>query len=525
VESTTNDPSSRVSRRRVAAALWFLEWRQLVNTVRGLFREPRRLVVYAVLLLLAGRLLLVAPQATHIVLPAGWTAWLIVALGVAVLAPWTLGTLAPLYVAPADRTFLVAYSEHVRPLMARQLWYRLAESLRTMMGLVVLVVLFSRASGTLGVAVWLAPVFFLYLVTARMVAGALTARRIPVALIAGALTLGWLGLNLIRIGRGGTIFLGLNPSPAHWPLLATMMAGNPWPVALTWLALTAALGAVAVLWPVPASLEDWRLIDRWALRMAVRRGDSDGRELFRQYLARRLQSGGAFVHSHRFRLRGPGAVAEMEALSSLRQLRRSPWLVAAGAGFSIVGGVVMARAGHGAVVLWLFAMAYAGLLFTSVQSRLATVSHPVARDPLVLGAPGSGYWYVLAEEAVGFAIQVMIWGGGLWVATVLGLSVLWSGRALVLVVVGQFVIQSLRLLYWTLFPTVFERQVMARLLSMLTVAVVMGIPLVPLVWLGWPSGIPATAVTAVAEGASLSWWASRRLEWGRGPAPTLGVEQ
>jgi hypothetical protein len=185
----------------------------------------------------------------------------------------------------------------------------------------------------------------------RLVAGALTARRIPVAAIAVALMLGWLLLNLVTVGRGGGLSFGLNPGPVRWPLFATMRAGDPWPVALSWLTAAAALGAVAVLWPVPASTEDWRSIDRWALRMAVRRGDSDGSELFRQHLARQLQSGGSRVRSHRFRWRGPGAVVEMEALSSLRQLQRSPWLLVGGAAFSVAGGVFMALVGRGGMML------------------------------------------------------------------------------------------------------------------------------------------------------------------------------
>jgi hypothetical protein len=511
----------------VGAALLYLEWRQLVNTWRGAAASPRRLVLYLILLLLALRFFVLGMgQGQGIRVPAALAPWLLVAVGLAVVGPWAFPSLAGLFAAPADRNFLVPFSDHARPLMARNFWYRLLRAMRSMLGLVYLVVFLSRAHGVTAVGVWLVPVAIIYTIPARVVAGAVAARRIPVAPLAMGAALAWVlwAVRLVLGASGPPV--AVNPAVAHLPVLSTLMAGDPWPVAVLWMLLAVGLGAAGIWWGVPISTEDWRAVDRWALVAAAQRGDQDAREQWRQQFLQRLATGrGATARSHRFRARGPGAVVEMEAVSAIRQLTRTPWILAVGTLLAVGGGVFMAAVGLPGVGVWLAVMAYAGLLFTSVQSRVATVAHPIVRDPLVIGAPGSGYLYVLAEQVVGFGLQVLFWGGAVVVAMVGGLPWVWGDWALVLVAAGQFLVQALRVLYWTLFPTMFERQVMARLLSFVSAGLVIGVPLVPTLALGWPVGVPFTAVLAVGEAALLSLWTARRLKWGRGPAPALGEER
>lgn len=511
-----------MNRGGVAVALVFLEWRQLVNNVRGIVQAPRRLVVYAVLLLLAARFFVFAPQATGmpVHLPFGLSIWLPVLVGLALLVPWAAPNSAALFVSPADRTFLVAVRGQPRALVARHLYHRYVNSVRSLLSLVVLILVFSQSGGVLGVAVWLVPTAVVYLAAARLAAGALQARRVPVAALAVAAAVGWLVLTVAPRWP-----LTVHRAVAAWPLAATLVHGNAWPTVLAWLALTGAVTAMGVLWAVPPSTDDWRLVDRWALMDAMRGGGADRRELFRRQMATRLRRGrGGARPSHRFRWSGPGAVVEMEALTTLRQMAQAPWMTGLLVAGALGGGILLARAGQPAVVMWLLAMAYTGVMFTSVQSRLVG-SHPIARDPLVIGAPGSGFVHVLAEEALGWAAGVLFWGGAVLVALVLGLAGRWGVGALLLVAAGQAIVQSLRLLYWTLFPTLFERQVLGRLLSMAAAGILVGIPAVPVLVLPWAAGVPTAAAIALAEAALLSWWAAHRLEWGRGPVPALGQER
>ncbi len=505
-----------------AAALVFLEWRQLVNNVRGIVQAPRRLVVYAVLLFFALRFFVLAPAATGgpVQVPPGLSVWLPVLVGLALLVPWAAPQPAALFVSPADRTFLVAVRGQPRALVARHLYHRYAVSLRSLLSLVVLIFVFSRSGGVLGVAVWLVPTAAVYFVASRLAAGALHARRVPVTGLALAAALGWLVL---------TVALRWPPAVhgavTAWPLAATLVQGNAGPTVLAWLALTGAVTVMGVLWAVPPSTDDWRLVDRWALMDALRAGGGDRRELFRRQMARRLSRGrGGERSSHVFQWSGPGAVVEMEALTTLRQMAQAPWMAALLVAAALGGGVFVARGGRPAVVMWLLAMAYTGVMFTSVQSRLVG-SHPIARDPLVIGAPGSRFAHVLAEEALGWAAGVLFWGGAMLVALILGLAGRWALGALGLVAAGQAMVQSLRLLYWTLFPTLFERQVLGRLLSMVAAGVLVGVPAVPVLVLPWAVGVPTAGGLALAEAALLSWWAAHRLEWGRGPVPALGQEQ
>lgn len=506
----------------VAAALVFLEWRQMVNRVRGIVQEPRRLVVYAVLVLLAARFFVLAPAApsASVPLPLSFARWLAVLGGLALLVPWAAPNPAGLFVSPADRTFLAAVRTEPRALVARHLYHRYANSLRSQLSLVVLILVFSQSGGVLGVAVWLVPPAVVYVVSARLAAGALEARRVPVRGLALAASLGWLAVTVAPRWP-----LAVRAGVVRWPLAAPLVQGDPWPTVLAWLALAAAVTVLGVLWAVPPSDDDWRQVDRWALMDAMRAGAGDRRELFRQQMARRLRRGrGGERPSHTFSWSGPGAVVEMEALTTLRQMAQAPWMSALLVAAALGGGLLLARGGRPAVVMWLLAMAYTGIMFTSVQSRLVG-SHPIARDPLVIGAPGSGFVHVLAEEALGWAAGVLFWGGAVVVALVLGLAWRWGAGALALAAAGQAVVQSLRLLYWTLFPTLFERQVVGRLLSLAAAGVLVGIPAAPVLVLPWAAGVPLAAGLALAEAALLSWWAARRLEWGRGPMPTLGQER
>ena len=504
-----------------AGALVFLEWRQLVNNVRAIVQAPRRLVVYAVLLLFAARFFVFAPRAAGVPVqvPLGLTSWLPVLVGLALLVPWAAPQPAALFVSPADRTFLVSERTQPRALVARHLYYRYVKSLRALLSLVVLILVFSQSGGVLGVAVWLVPTAAVYLVAARLVSGALAARRVPVGMLALGSALGWLALTVAPRWP-----LTVQAGVGAWPLAATLVHGDPWPTVLAWLALTGLVTVAGVLWAVPPETDDWRAVDRWALLQAIAGGGGDRRELFRQQMATRLSRGrGSERASHRFHWSGPGAVVEMEALTTLRQMAQAPWMTGLLVAGALGGGILLARGGRPAVVLWLLAMAYTGVMFTSVQSRLVG-SHPIARDPLVIGAPGSGFVHVLAEEALGWVAGVLFWGGAVLVALMLGLAGRWGLGALGLVAAGQAMVQSLRLLYWTLFPTLFERQVLGRLLSMASAAVLVGMPAVPVAVLPWAVGVPIAAGLGLAEAALLSWWAAHRLEWGRGPVPALGQE-
>ncbi len=510
-----------MKRTGVAAALVFLEWRQLVNNVRGIAQAPRRLVVYIIFLLFAVRFFVFAPDASGgpVQLPLRLTIWLPMLTGLALLLPWAVPSPSALFASPADRTFLVGVRGQPRPLVARHLYHRYVNALRSMLGLVVLIMVFSRSGGVLGAAVWLVPIAVVYLTAARLAAGALQARRVPVAGLAVAAAMGWLALTVAPRWP-----LGMRSAVGAWPLAAALVHGDVWPTVLAWLALTGAVAVMGVLWAVPPSTDDWRLVDRWALVDAVRAGSSDRRELFRRQMVARLSRGrGGARPSHQFRWSGPGAVVEMEALTTLRQMIQAPWMTVLLVAAALVGGVLLAHGGRSAVVMWLLAMAYTGVVFTSVQSRLVG-SHPIARDPLVIGAPGSSFVHVLAEEATGWAAGVLFWGGAVLVALVLGLAARWGVGALLLVAAGQAMVQSLRLLYWTLFPTLFERQVLGRLVSLVAAGALIGIPAVPLLALPWAVGVPTTAGLALAEAALLSWWAAHRLEWGRGPVPALGQE-
>ncbi len=506
--------------RGVGSALAFLEWRQAVNNVRGIVRAPRRWAVYLVLLLFAVRFVLVAPSGAGgpMPLPASLADWLPVIVGLALLAPGLAPQPAALFVSPADRTFLVGVRGNARPLVARGLWHRYLRSMRSLLSLVVLLWVFSRSGGVLAAVVWLAPAFALYWVAARLAAGALAVRRAPVTWLSAAGMVAWTA--------GAVHWSVLRPAPglAHWPLLSALVRGDAWPLAAAWLALTAVLSALAVLWAVPPRTDDWRQVDRWALVDAVR-GGGDRRELFRRQMAERLSRGrGGTRRSHTFRWGGPAAVVEMEALTTWRQVLQPPVMLVLLAAASIGGGVFLAAARHLAVVMWIGAMAYVGMMFTAVQSRLVG-SHPIARDPLVIGAPGSSFVLVLAEEAVGWAAGVLFWGGAVLVGIAGGLAWQWAAGALLLVAVGQAVVQSLRILYWTLFPTLFERQVLARLLSMVSAGLVLGVPALPLLALPWWTAVPITCGLALAEAGLLSWWAAGRLQWGHGPVPAVGDER
>jgi len=511
----------------LASALLYLEWRQLVNGVRGLFKNPRRALLVVGLAVLAARPLLFAPGSNSPYPPPTTLGqWVGVVVGLALLVPWAFPAQASLYAQPADRTFLVAFMNQTQPLVVRHLWHRLSWVGRSLIGFVYLIIVFMHSGGILGTIAPLLPVAILYLIPARLLAWAVGARRIPTALLVGVLVLAWIGFAVRwRVSAAG-IRISVNPTVAGAPFVHPLTTGNPWPMFWAWLLLVGVLMGAATRWAVPESTENWRLVDRMALVAAMRRGDSGARELWHQQVARRLVTGKkAIVRPHRFRWSGPGAVVEMEALTSWRQVTRMPAVAIALATVAVAAGLLMDRVGASVVMSWLGLMAYLGMLFTAVQSRLAAVDHPVIRDPLVIGAPGSTLTYVLAEEATGFAFQVAFWGGAVIVALVGGMSWVWGGWALALIVVGQFVIQSLRVLYWTLFESAVERQIVARLVSFVASGVLVGIPVAPILIRGWPTGVPFTLGLGSVEGALLTWWASRRVLLGRGPGPRLGEER
>lgn len=498
------------------SALWYLESRQVVQSVRRMVREPRYLLP-----VLGGALfvaLLIAhhsggPNLMRFIRP--WIPDLAHALVLGILIRLAF-PLVPLYfVEPADLMYLVPAAVPSPWLMARRTWHSLQLNGRLLVSIVFGTIWLTHSLALFGLAL-------LYVLAADQV-GVLSYRlkrwKVPVAPLA------FLSAVLYGIRAAAPVVARASALGWHWTRLARDPLSGLWiglaagqPSSFLWTVLgVVLLMAFNIGWAPSIGDVDWaEAIQKIRLRM-VRRGDAaiGERTLVAGRVARR---GDGTVRRWRFLGRGPLVLAEVKMLVTVRRLlnfRAGLLLVPV----AIAAGLVAAHFGPNLLATLLVFALYVMLMISMVPTQYSAMLAGswlvgLPRTPAVIWAEeagsiltASGFW-VLAWTAA--------WAGGMP-------APLARAGYLVLLAAGA-ITSALRIHLWTWFPEANIRTMVGRFLGFLAGLLGYGVAGVWLPILGMTWGPWAALLTAIGEATLLNWWTGQRITMGAGRARVYGTE-
>ena len=488
-----------------ASALWYLERRKIVNTLRRARREPRRLLPWIGVPLALARLAFSGAD-PHQVMPLGP---LVAQFGPLLAALMVAGLLVrlgipspPLYFAEAaDLVYVVPAGIPPRSLYLRRAWNQIQVYLRMLAGLIFALVWVSLSPTALN----LVAVGVLYLVALDQLG--LVSYRVKAA--------GW-PVGVLGIGLAA-LYLALRalhvPDPTAGLLIDAMTSGG---VAL----VAVAAGVVGILWLgwwlAPEIRDvDWARVAARAKLRAAARGDApwqaaeQARQALRSTGVRRPPRA-----SHAIRGRGAWALAEVQILLALRRLqanRVQQGLVLIAA----VWGVVAAHLGARDLVATLGIAAYASL-FTTFGGQVLQAS------PFLAGVPRTTAM-LFGEQAGALIGPVGFWLLVWLAAVVAGMPAdLAATGAVVLVAIG-LIASALRIHLWSWFPEAPGRSVAGRFLGVPAGGVLYGIAglgfLLPSPW-----NLVAIMGLAAAESWALTRWTTARFTWAAGMVRVYGTE-
>lgn len=498
------------------SALWYLESRQVLQSLRRMVREPRYLLpVLGGLVFLA---LLLAhhpgtPDVMRFIRP--WIPDLAHALVFGLIL--RLGfPLVPLYfVEPADLMYLVPATVPPPLLMARRTWHSLQLNGRLLMSIVLGTIWITHSLALFGLAL-------LYVLVADQV-GVLSYRlkrwQIPVAPLAWVLALLYgLWAAAPTVARVGTIsasgvHLASDPVSGLWIGVASGESGA---VLMTIAGLVLLAGFNVGLAPSIGDIDWAEAIRKIRLRM-VRRGDvaSGERNLVAGRLARR---GDGTVRPWNFVGRGSLVLAEVKVLVTVRRLvnfRVGLLMVP----LAIVVGFAATRFGPHLLAGFLVFALYIMLMISMVPTQYSTM---LAGSWLV-GLPRTAA-VIWAEETGSFLTATGFW--------LLAWTAAWAGGMpgplvrtgyLVLLAAGA-ITSALRIHLWTWFPEANIRTMAGRFLGFLAGLLGYGIAGAWLAVLGMTWGPWAALATAVGEATLLNWWTGQRITVSAGRARVYGTE-
>ena len=499
--------------------LSYLERQELINIFKRMFREPRRLLMWAPLIILVMRLVIphpsgpLAPSTFELLLRG-----LSILLAVVLLARLGFPS-GPLYVAePADLVFILPAPLTAWQLMLRRHWVTLSMHFRALLGLIYVAAFILPVSFGQGLLILaFAMVYAICFDQVGLIAYRLCRARIPMPLLGRIAAVGYLIyaawplvhdrgsftylLGALRLGwLGDWVFRGLRLG--SWTLL--------------WVAVVLLLAAITLVSAPAIHDVDIHRVRLRALVRQARRGESSNVEVVRARAADRMQRRGKVELKTTFRFRGQGyiALAEAKMVMALRGLR-SRWVPVLLAIVALGGGLLVSHFGSQGAV--------SALIFLSYISMFGLATGPLMMvHPLLVGAPRRP-GLLWAEEiptlVTWLGFYLLLWT----VATVSGLDSQITLNGYAWIIAFQIVMAAWRLFLWSLFPETSLRYTVGRVVSILGGLVAAAIPLLGML-LPFPWGIPVTLAMAIAESWLINGMTLKRMTWAISHSRVAGQE-